>query len=186
MFLVPKPEIALALNMFTRNPLMMIPKPGNWTRIWYPSHHAHVQFTRNMFHFTQCIWRKTQQTGIQIAYQENDDIRHLVRIENVWFNASEDLEDAELIVNTLSLIMSLRSGLKETCSCGTAKTLLGHILPTILRDGMENSKRKYNMHTRTSSAACPSSSPFRHPMKYGNYNSSPGEWTVQRHWSTET
>ncbi|XP_060065972.1 uncharacterized protein LOC132546279 [Ylistrum balloti] len=60
------------------------------------------------FHFTQCIWRKAQTTGLQLPYRDNDDTRRLVRraavlplvprqkIEDVWFNALEDIEDADL------------------------------------------------------------------------------------------
>ncbi|XP_069142033.1 uncharacterized protein [Argopecten irradians] len=60
------------------------------------------------FHFTQCIWRKAQQTGLQQLYADNDDIRRLVRraaalplvplnrIEDVWFHALNDLEDADV------------------------------------------------------------------------------------------
>ncbi|XP_069136696.1 uncharacterized protein [Argopecten irradians] len=67
------------------------------------------------FHYTQCIWRKVQQTGLQTAYRENDDIRKLVRraavlplipqerVEVVWFNALDDLEDAELPNDTTPL-----------------------------------------------------------------------------------
>ena len=28
---------------------------------------------------TQCIWRKTQMTGLQLPYRDNEDIRKLVR-----------------------------------------------------------------------------------------------------------
>ncbi|XP_060084690.1 uncharacterized protein LOC132563951 [Ylistrum balloti] len=31
------------------------------------------------FHYTQCIWRKAQMTGLQSAYRENGDIRKLIR-----------------------------------------------------------------------------------------------------------
>ncbi|XP_069118596.1 uncharacterized protein [Argopecten irradians] len=60
------------------------------------------------FHFTQCIWRKAQQTGLQQLYADNDDIRRLLRqaaalplvplnhIEDVWFHALNDLEDADV------------------------------------------------------------------------------------------
>ena len=56
------------------------------------------------FHFTQCIWRKTQKCGLQTYYKENNDITRLVRlvtvlplvpqhlVEDVWFNALEDIE----------------------------------------------------------------------------------------------
>ncbi|KAJ8299548.1 hypothetical protein KUTeg_023608 [Tegillarca granosa] len=31
------------------------------------------------FHYTQCIWRKTQAYGLQIPYRENEDVKRLVR-----------------------------------------------------------------------------------------------------------
>ncbi|XP_060082120.1 uncharacterized protein LOC132561410 [Ylistrum balloti] len=64
------------------------------------------------FHFTQCIWRKTQQLGLQTYYRDNEDIHRLVRraavlplippqrIEDYWFNAMDDLEDVDLQVDT--------------------------------------------------------------------------------------
>ncbi len=66
------------------------------------------------FHFTQCIWRKAQTTGLQIPYQQNDDIRQLVRraaalplvpihqVRDAWTNTLQDLEDTDLPVNTTS------------------------------------------------------------------------------------
>lgn len=65
------------------------------------------------FHFTQCIWRKTQQTGLQIAYREVEAITTLVRraavlplvpqdsIEDVWFNALNELDNADVNMNTV-------------------------------------------------------------------------------------
>ncbi|XP_062591979.1 uncharacterized protein LOC134253475 [Saccostrea cucullata] len=59
------------------------------------------------FHFTQAVWRRAQQTGLQIPYKENDDIKTLVRraavlpldpldcIEDVWFTTLEDRELGE-------------------------------------------------------------------------------------------
>ncbi|XP_060071015.1 uncharacterized protein LOC132550930 [Ylistrum balloti] len=64
------------------------------------------------FHFTQCIWRKTQQLGLHTYYRDNEDIHRLVRhaavlplippqrIEDYWFNAMDDLEDVDLPVDT--------------------------------------------------------------------------------------
>ncbi|XP_060064009.1 uncharacterized protein LOC132544427 [Ylistrum balloti] len=64
------------------------------------------------FHYTQCIWRKAQQYGLQVSYGENEDVHRLLRraavlpiipperVEDVWFNALEDLEDSVLPVNT--------------------------------------------------------------------------------------
>lgn len=72
-----------------------------------------VQVKGCFFHFTQCIWRKAQATGLQIPYQNNDDVRQLVRraaalplvpvqqVEDAWFNSMNDLEDTELPVNTI-------------------------------------------------------------------------------------
>lgn len=60
------------------------------------------------FHFTQCIWRKAQSTGLQTLYRDNDDVRLLVRraaalplipmerVEDVWFQALEDANDADI------------------------------------------------------------------------------------------
>ena len=57
------------------------------------------------FHYTQCIWRKTQKLGLVTAYKEDEDMRLFVRraailplvpaefVEDVWFNALEDAED---------------------------------------------------------------------------------------------
>ena len=58
------------------------------------------------FHYTQCIWRKVQNTGMQTHYSDDPIIHQLVRrvavlllvphtsIEDVWFNALEDLEQS--------------------------------------------------------------------------------------------
>ena len=66
------------------------------------------------FHYTQCIWRKVQDTGLQVPYKENNDINKLVRrtavlpllpvndLENVWFYALEDLEEADTNTSTLA------------------------------------------------------------------------------------
>ena len=60
------------------------------------------------FHYTQCIWRRTQKLGLATAYKENDNLRLLVRraaefpliptdlVEDVWFNALEDSEDIHI------------------------------------------------------------------------------------------
>ncbi|XP_021363829.1 uncharacterized protein LOC110457057 [Mizuhopecten yessoensis] len=60
------------------------------------------------FHYTQCIWRKAQSTGLQTLYLENDDVKLLVRqaavlpliplarIEDVWFQTLEDADDADI------------------------------------------------------------------------------------------
>ncbi|XP_060080091.1 uncharacterized protein LOC132559482 [Ylistrum balloti] len=61
------------------------------------------------FHYTQCIWRKTQQLGLQTHYRDNEDIHRLIRraavlplirIEDYWFNAWNDLKDVNLPVET--------------------------------------------------------------------------------------
>ena len=60
------------------------------------------------FHFTQCVWKKAQTTGLQIFYRDNEEVRTLIRraavlppipldrMEDVWFQALEDLEDADI------------------------------------------------------------------------------------------
>lgn len=65
------------------------------------------------FHFTQCIWRKTQQTGLQIAYKEIEAVTLLVRraaalplvpedkVEDVWFDALTEFENADVNTNTM-------------------------------------------------------------------------------------
>lgn len=57
------------------------------------------------FHYTQCIWRKTQAVGLALRYREDDAIQKLVRraavlplvpvnlVEDVWFAALEDIDD---------------------------------------------------------------------------------------------
>ena len=64
------------------------------------------------FHYTQAIWRKTQHIDLQVTYRNNEDIRQLVRratalplvpmdlIEDVWFNALNDLEDIDTPAKT--------------------------------------------------------------------------------------
>lgn len=58
------------------------------------------------FHFTQAVWRKPQLTGLQIPYYDN--VKKLIRgavvlplvpldsIEDVWFRALEDRDEADL------------------------------------------------------------------------------------------
>ena len=58
------------------------------------------------FHYTQCIWTKVQNIGMQTHYSDDPIIHQLVRraavlplvpqasIEDVWFNALEDLEQS--------------------------------------------------------------------------------------------
>lgn len=60
------------------------------------------------FHFTQAVWRKAQITGLQIPYREDDNVKKLIRraavlplvhldsIEDVWFQALEDRDEADL------------------------------------------------------------------------------------------
>ena len=67
-----------------------------------------------LFHYTQCIWRKVQDTGLQVPYKENNDINKLVRrtavlpllpvndLEDVWFYALENLEEADTNTPTLA------------------------------------------------------------------------------------
>jgi len=57
------------------------------------------------FHYTQCIWRKTQAVGLAVRYREDESIQRLVRraavlplvpvhlIEDVWFAALENIDD---------------------------------------------------------------------------------------------
>lgn len=57
------------------------------------------------FHYGQCIWRKTQACGLATRYEQEDDIKKLVRragvlplvpvnqVEDVWLNALEENED---------------------------------------------------------------------------------------------
>lgn len=64
------------------------------------------------FHYTKCIWRKTQEFGLQVPYSNNEDIHRLVRraailpmipteeVEDVWFSALEDMNDADTDLNT--------------------------------------------------------------------------------------
>lgn len=64
------------------------------------------------FHFTQAIWRKAQHTGLQIPYRDNDDVKTLVRraailplipldaVEDVWFQALEDRDNADITDST--------------------------------------------------------------------------------------
>jgi len=66
------------------------------------------------FHFTQCIWRKAQQCGLQIPYRENQNIRQLVRraavlplippdsVDDVWLNTLEDIWAADVAIDTTS------------------------------------------------------------------------------------
>lgn len=67
-----------------------------------------IQTKGCFFHFTQAIWRKTQGSGLQTLYRDNDDVKTLVRratilplipmdaIEDVWFQALEDRDDADI------------------------------------------------------------------------------------------
>ena len=60
------------------------------------------------FHYTQWIWRRAQATGLQIPYKDNEDVKLFVRraailplvpldvIEDVWFQALEDRDDANI------------------------------------------------------------------------------------------
>lgn len=60
------------------------------------------------FHFTQAVWRKAQITGLQIPYREDDNVKKLIRraavlllvpldiIEDVWFQALEERDEADL------------------------------------------------------------------------------------------
>ena len=63
------------------------------------------------FHYTSFHVKKNH-TGLQVTYRNNDDIRQLVRraavlplvpmglIEDLWFNALNDLEDIDIPANT--------------------------------------------------------------------------------------
>ncbi|VDI61105.1 Hypothetical predicted protein [Mytilus galloprovincialis] len=66
------------------------------------------------FHYTQCIWRKAQDTGLQTHYKNNNDITRLVRraavlplvpmqhVEDIWLNALEEIDEANTNINTLA------------------------------------------------------------------------------------
>ena len=66
------------------------------------------------FHYTQCIWRKTQDTGLQIHYKNNNHIKTLVRraavlplvpiehVQDIWFNALVGINLADTNINTES------------------------------------------------------------------------------------
>jgi len=43
------------------------------------SHYPGVTIKGSFFHYTQCIWSKTQKCGLQTYYKANDDITKLVR-----------------------------------------------------------------------------------------------------------
>jgi len=70
----------------------------------YPVNHG----TDKIFHFTRAVWRKAQITGLQIPYREDDNVKKLIRraavllldpldsIEDVWFQALEDRDEADL------------------------------------------------------------------------------------------
>ncbi|KAK3093890.1 hypothetical protein FSP39_021504 [Pinctada imbricata] len=76
------------------------------TRSAFPS----VTLKGCFFHFTKCVWRKDQQTGLQIPYQQNDAIKLIVRraaalplvpldrIEDVWEFALQELWDTDFPV----------------------------------------------------------------------------------------
>ncbi|XP_071132952.1 uncharacterized protein [Mytilus edulis] len=63
------------------------------------------------FHYTQCIWRKAQETGLQVPYKNDDNIHQLVRraavlplipfaeVEDVWFNALTDIDQIDTNTN---------------------------------------------------------------------------------------
>ncbi|XP_034316249.2 uncharacterized protein [Magallana gigas] len=60
------------------------------------------------FHFTQCIWKKTQSLGLATMYRNNDGVQKLVRraaslplvpinpVGDVWFNTLEDTEEVNV------------------------------------------------------------------------------------------
>eukprot|EP00105_Crassostrea_gigas_P023383 XP_011443190.1 PREDICTED: uncharacterized protein LOC105339364 [Crassostrea gigas] len=60
------------------------------------------------FHFTQSLWSKAQITDLHIPYREDDNMKKLIRraavlrlvpldsIEDVWFQAPEDCDEADL------------------------------------------------------------------------------------------
>eukprot|EP00105_Crassostrea_gigas_P021897 XP_011441209.1 PREDICTED: uncharacterized protein LOC105337957 [Crassostrea gigas] len=60
------------------------------------------------FHSTQAVWRKAQITCLQIPYRKDDNVKKLIRraavlplvpldsIEDVWFQALEDRDEADL------------------------------------------------------------------------------------------
>ncbi|XP_071154896.1 uncharacterized protein, partial [Mytilus edulis] len=66
------------------------------------------------FHYTQCIWRKAEDTGLQTHYKNNNDITRLVRraavlplvpmqhVEDIWLNALEEIDEANTNINTLA------------------------------------------------------------------------------------
>ena len=66
------------------------------------------------FHYTQCIWRKVQDTGLVTSYRDDEEVHRLVRraavlplvpqadVTDVWFNAMEDMDNSNSLVNTTS------------------------------------------------------------------------------------
>lgn len=63
------------------------------------------------FYYTQCIWRKAQETGIQVLYKEDNNIHQLVccaavlplvptaNVKEVWFNALTDIDQIDTNIN---------------------------------------------------------------------------------------
>ena len=52
-----------------------------------------------MFHFCQCIWRKTQELGLTEDYRENPDIRKFIRrLAAMYFVPLDSMDDAWLML----------------------------------------------------------------------------------------
>ena len=63
---------------------------------------THATLKSCFFHYTQCIWIKTQKLELATAYRDNDNVRLFIRravvlplvpselVEEVWFNALAD------------------------------------------------------------------------------------------------
>ena len=66
---------------------------------------THATLKSCFFHYTQCIWRKTQKLGLATTNRDNDNLQLFVRraavlplvspelFEDVWFNVLEDRRD---------------------------------------------------------------------------------------------
>ena len=101
------------------------------------------------FHYTQCIWRKVQSSGLVVMFKEDDEFRRLVRraavlplvpensVEDVWFQALEDNQDDSPPVMRFK-DYGPRPGWKAISNIGTTTTTTGQEQRMQLRDGTIN------------------------------------------------
>ncbi|KAJ8315465.1 hypothetical protein KUTeg_007615 [Tegillarca granosa] len=97
-----------------------------------------VSVKGRFFRYTQCIWRKAQQCGLQVSFSENDEVQKLVRRAAVLpLIPSASVEDLTLtLIQHHSVTMLLSTGQRTNATYGTTLKMEDLVQPTTCKAGI--------------------------------------------------